>query len=1085
MLAEAAETLGALLLARAGANPDRLLYECLDLQGEPAAKLTYGGLAAMAQGLAARLVREGAAGARVMMVTGPGPDQPVCLFACALAGATAVPLYPPPPDGNASYFDTLAGIAKAAGATLLLCPAAYGEMLHAQIVQRLGAAAPRLLALDMTQLGASAGLTPSIAATDAALLLFTSGSTGTPKGVILTHANLLTNMRAFAAATNRGAGDLVCSWLPHAHVAGLYLRLITVVTGAAAILLPPPAFLARPVLWLQAISRARATISAAPDFAYGLVARAVADADLAGLDLSCWTMAISGGEMVRPATMAAFFNRLAATGLRPDSFHPYYGLTETLCTAVPQQTAPARLDASRQGISLRRIEPPVDEADRSVLIGNGAPFGDTEICAVDPDTGRALPAGQIGELWTRGSGVSPGYFRFDAAQPVDDPSRGRVAGDDRLWFRTGDLGLVHTGQVFVTGRLKDLLIIRGKNHYLQDIEVSAQEAAAGLGPEAGIGAAAAFVVWRDDEEALAIAYEVRDAAAVADALTRAVRRKVAQVHGLAISSLYLLPSGTLPRTATAKVARHACQKLHAAGAWDAYAAALARRREASELAGPDAALAGLQGPALAEALLSRLRLLVAEGEAGAMPPEAVDWPVDELGLSSYDVARIIAALRRLTGQEPPLQPLFDGSSLRQFAAILAAAMQGGAQTSDPAPGWRDDAGTMARALPDARLPVMALNGTVVLTGATGFLGRALLAALLDQGATEIACIVRAPDNDAALRRVEQALAAGPGWKESWRDRITALAGDVTKPALGLDAAAFAALASRAGAILHNAAEVNFVAPYAALAPVNVAPLHDIVRLALTGGVARTLHLVSTLAVFNSTRLREQRRLFGTDRLTEPDHLFSGYARSKWVAEALARIASSRGVPLGIHRPGLIAGDSRTGRAHPDDFLCRFIAGCVELGRAPDAAIELNLVPVDDVARGIAAAVLRPVRALETFHWSCPNPVLVDDFLDVYRARGHRIESEPLHRWLAYVRDELPRDNALYPLHSFLFERPAGSAETILELLDGVPVDVDTTEADAVRAAAGLAATRMTPAVIGRMAQWLEESGFLPVPLVPA
>jgi thioester reductase-like protein len=392
--------------------------------------------------------------------------------------------------------------------------------------------------------------------------------------------------------------------------------------------------------------------------------------------------------------------------------------------------------------------------------------------------------------------------------------------------------------------------------------------------------------------------------------------------------------------------------------------------------------------------------------------------------------------------------------------------------------WREPVYAVVDQLPNLLPPHRETGGPVLLTGATGFLGSYLTASLLEQGVAELRCLVRAPDEATAKRRIEGALRAGPGWDPAWADRLRPLCGDVTAPRLGLDPSSWQAQVDELGMVVHNAANVNFVAPYATLRRTNVDPVHEIVRLTTTGRCL-PVHLVSTLAVFNATYRREQRRVRGIDRLQKPDFLYSGYAQSKFVCEAAFRVAGSRGMRLGVHRPGLITGAWGSGHSNPDDFLSRFIRGCVELGVYPDCEVELDLVAVDDVARGIAAATLEPLVAVDTFHWTNPRPVSIPELMRVFADRGHRVEPEPLQRWLHRIRTALPQQNALYAVHPFLLEIPPGSRETILEFMDGLPLDVDALEADTLRSRRGLPRQDVDHAALHRLAARMEQDGLFP------
>ena len=1099
--------LDALLSARAAEAPEAPLYQTDDGEGQLGSITTRAALDAAVDACAAGLA--GASGP-VLLVCGPGVEHLVGLLGCARAGRPCAPLYPPAPGDGGQGAALIARVAALTGAEALLCAPELIAPLGEALAPLLGDAAPALLALRAEAERAEARGAPppphGQGPDQAAVLLFTSGSTGSPKGAVITHRALLCNMRSLAAACGRGPHDHVLSWLPHAHIAGLYLRLLPLVVGGRATLMAPTAFVTRPARWLEAMSRLRATVSAAPDFAYALVGQLLTEAEIDALDLSAWEMAVSGGEPVRVATVDRFYGRLARAGLRAEAHHPYYGLTETLCTSIPQRATgaglPSRVALSRAGVERRTLRPPLDEADTLRLSGNGAPLGGlpaaggagagpTEVLAVDPEGRFAVGPGQIGELWTRGPGVITAYWgepalsaEACAARLIDQPAE-----DPRGWFRTGDLGAVIDGEVVITGRHKELIIVRGKNHSPTDIEATAHAAAGAR----GVVEAAAFTLLQEDgEEALGLAVELRPGAVVAE-VQRALRREIALRHGLFIYKLFALEAGGLPRTPTRKIARHQCRARAEGTEWAAALVAGAVRAPAP----PAPAVAGLRGAPLRAALIDALVALVrAEGASEPVGPAddraLADRPLQELGLSSIGLAGLAGRVRTLTGQEPPLAAFFGGSTIVDLASRLGAAMDGERPAPAEAQGWRPDALAVLEALPACLPPPGGGGPGVLLTGATGFLGAWLLAALLRRTTGPIWCLVRAPDAAAGLDRLRHALAGGPGWDPRWEQRLVALPGALSPAGVEAAPAALAAAVDACGVIVHNAADVNFVAPYAALAGTNVLPAAGLVRLATAGGLHRPLHAVSTTAVFNSPLRREQRRVLSTDRLERPDHIYSGYAQSKWVLETGLRLAAANGLRLRLHRPGVIIGDAAAGRAHRDDFLCRFIAGCAALGVYPDVDLELDLVPVDDVAEGIAAAVAasqRPEVGPEAvgclaLHWTTPRAVGLRELFAALGRRGYALRPEPVGAFLDRLRAGIPRDNALFPVHPFLLERPSGAQPTLLETFDGLPLDVDDREAAAVRAAAGLSQTVVDDDVLQRMFAFLEQTGALRPPASP-
>ena len=417
---------------------------------------------------------------------------------------------------------------------------------------------------------------------------YTSGSTGQPKGVMLSHANLVRNCELIGQGfdtigdrfDSRAAAEAGFSWLPTYHDMGLVGGVLKPLwRGRPSVLMPPMAFLQKPIRWLRGITRFRSTISGGPNFAYGLCNDKITAAECEGLDLSCWEVAFNGAEPIRADTLERFTEKFAPYGFRAEAFYPCYGMAETtlIVTGGHRLTLPVvrafETKALEQG---RGVAPRSAEAAARQLVGCGQPLPGVTLKIVDPESRRPLPENQIGEIWIRGASVGLGYW----SKPEEDACTfgAQLAnGCHEPFLRTGDLGFINDGELFVTGRCKDVIIIHGRNLHPHDIELTVAESHPALRPDSG----AAFSVDEDGEERLVIVQEVeREHRQVpADDIISSIRRSVWEDHQVAPHTVFLLRTGKLPKTSSGKVQRRACKehfiagKLHAIAQWNRPAAA--------------------------------------------------------------------------------------------------------------------------------------------------------------------------------------------------------------------------------------------------------------------------------------------------------------------------------------------------------------------------------------------------------------------------------------------------------------------------------------------------------------------------------
>jgi amino acid adenylation domain-containing protein len=672
-----------LLRHRAETAGDRLAFTFLvegDVE-ERLTRLTYAEIDAHARAVAAQLQQAGAGGGRVVLLLPPGLDFVAAFLGCLYAGAVAVPALPPRRRGAGERLRSILGDARprAVLSNADLAPVLESlaeEMPELRAVRRLNVDAPGAAE-------AGAWREPALAASDLAFLQYTSGSTAAPKGVRVTHGNLLANEELIRRAFGQSADDVVVGWLPLHHDMGLIGNVLQpLYTGAQCHLMSPLAFLQRPARWLEAVSRLRATTSGGPNFAYELCLRKVTAAEREGLDLSSWRVAFNGAEPVRAETLRRFAAEFAPCGFRPEAFHPCYGLAEATLLVSCGPGGGARVRAlSAAALEEGKTEDAAPDDRKRELVGCGAPL--QTVLVVAPQTCVPCPAGRVGEVWVAGPSVPAGYW--ERPDETAETFGAFLADGSGPFLRTGDLGFLSedgpAGELFLTGRIKDLIILRGRNHYPQDLELTAERSHPDLRPGGGAAFSIEAAAETGDEERLVLVHElVRHPRAGIEEIAAAVRRAVAEEHGVTAAEVVFLRPETLPRTTSGKVRRRACHDAWLAGTLGAVGkstrSVIGIAAAGSEDGGWTAeidrtALAGLGPAGRRQALESFVRQRAAGVLGLPLAEVTADRPLTALGLDSLSAVELKAGVEAALGVELPFADLLGGLSAAAVAARLA------------------------------------------------------------------------------------------------------------------------------------------------------------------------------------------------------------------------------------------------------------------------------------------------------------------------------------------------------------------------------------------------------------------------------
>jgi thioester reductase-like protein len=1004
-------------------QPDNLLFSFLDQDGRERDSTTYLDFHERTRRVAAHLAGEHGLkrGDRALLVYPPGLELIVAFCACARIGVIAVPVHPPAAMGFEAGLSKLAFIARDCEAAAALTTRAFMRTWQAQADRRGVAPAarngPGMPDLEWLTTDDVRGDAPGSFGNDPGPILFlqyTSGSTSEPKGVIVSHENVIHNCQGTLDHVPLGV-----SWLPQYHDMGLIgYYLFPMLSGGTTYGMSPLHFLKRPALWFQAMSRFRATYASSPNFGFEYCLREdkLPSAQLEGIDLGSMRVLMNAAEPVRAETYARFLERFAPYGLRPQAHVVAYGLAENTLAATHYGRRVVTVNKSllqQRSLHLENGQP--RNNNQVQLVSCGRAISGVDVRIVDPESRASLGEKRIGEIWVSGPSCSAGYWnRPELSREVfggtiaDEPDGGSA------WLRTGDLGFQLEGELFVCGRIKDLIILHGVNYYPQDIEAIV-EASSPLVRRNGV---VAFSV-DDGGEALVVIAEINGAGEQPDPaeVVRAIRTQ----YFIEPKTLAFVPHGAISRTTSGKLARSRSRERWLAGEMPVISTFSPAPRPAP----------GSQATGLRERFRYLVELYNLTGRE--------EMSFAEIGIDSLTLVQLLEDIRQLF-EEAGVGSLVDEVDVRLLQRMTVAEFFSILDRFEATPGeltgelrellrrvqaehaaYERDCMTadakldMARVEPAARPAVLS---SALLTGASGFFGPFLLKSLLEATPSSYVLLVRATDPAHGLDRIRAGLRRShllsPAVEEQLVRRVRVLCGDLSRRNLGLRSDEWAALSRQVQAVCHNAALVNYVLTYDALRPHNVEGTRELLRLA-AAGVPKEFHLVSSTFIHGWTA---KRTLLESDDNREMLNLDFGYSQSKWVAEQLVYAAGRQGLPVRVYRPSLISA-SADGVGSRDDITIRLLAFMIRHGVAVIARNQISFLPVDVAAHNIAAIFGRRETPAGTFH------VTVDDYsnmMDVTRVitrdYGYPFTYYEIPEFVEQMNRRCTREDLLYPLVDF-------------------------------------------------------------------
>jgi thioester reductase-like protein len=1014
-------------------HPNRLLYSYIDLNGNQTDGYTYQSFLNRTRAIAAHLRKEHrfAAQDRLLLAYPPGLEMICAFFGCVRAGLIPVPVYPPTSQGFQSALYKMVHIAKDCQAAGILTSKDYHGSLKTNLA-RSGVSASGVdvdyisgLRWIVTEDFVDAISDEIYAPSKLLFLQYTSGSTRDPKGVMVTHENILHNC---PLVIDHDA-PVVVSWLPQYHDMGLIgCYLYPALKGGTTYGFAATDFIQRPALWFDTIRTYRATASAAPNFAYDYCLRAgrLSKESMENCDLSSMRLLLAAAEPIKPATYTRFLEAFQPYGLRSDCFYVAYGLAEN--TLAVSHGGRNIISVNKNAIALGKARITTETSEivsATQIVSCGTPLPSLNVQIVDPDKHLALEPGRIGEIWVAGESKCQGYWnnpeltlKMFHARLVDDSPY------DDGYLRTGDMGFFHEGELFVCGRIKDMIIVRGQNYYPQDIE-GVVEKTSGLIRSHCV---AAFQIHEDSEPALAVVAEVKNPKALPDPLKMAAA--IRNYLNVEVALISFIAPRAIPRTSSGKIMRHKTKQMWLEGQFTVLSE-FSREKDTSGTAdcGNQSSfdvlkarynLTGTESYNLVEAGLDSLDLVVFMHEIKELlkdkGADVLARQVDIGVIQRVSVAELFRLAEQL--ERAPAEALV------MLRSSLAAFRE--EQRAEEKQMMSNDRKLIFAPPVPALLPEVPVLNRVLLTGGTGFIGPFLMKSLLEQTHAKIYVLVRASDEDQGRQRLRAAMASmgpcTPGLMQMFEARVIPVCGDLGQKQLGLTQRAWDQLANEVDTVFHNGATVNYLLNYDRMRDANVMGTNEILRLAFEGRT-KSFNYVSTTFVFGWA---VKKVLHETDMNERMELLDFGYSQSKWVAEQVVMDARNHGLETRIFRPALVS-PSVTGGGNNFDIAVRLVAFMVNHGIGVDALNQVSFVPADITANNIVAISTTAGTANQTYHVVRDDYANMLDITDlITKQTGRQFEIFGIRDFVPELIKRCRKEDLLFPLLDFL----VGSVDNI-------------------------------------------------------
>lgn len=993
-----------LLEKRTFKTPDKIAYTFLQYKNNKKKEfnLTYKNIYDRARSIAVYLGKRGLKkGDRVIIFSSETYDNIYSIYGALFAGAIFTLIPPPIDEGKKQRFSS---VLESSSPKFILCSSIISNIIHdnnnSESLLRDKVFEEQLNMIEIVEVekcveNPEGWMKGEVKSEDLAYLQYSSGSTSNPKGVMISHKNVIHNLDAIDKILRPDKCDTAVSWVPFFHNIGLIgVVFLNAYSGRRNIVMTAASFLENPVRWFQTISEYKAEMTIAPNSAFKLCTKVISDSYLKNFDLSSLNYVLNGAEVIDYKDILEFSERFKVCGLRSSVICPVYGLAESTC-AVSMKVFNSiskivDYNSFQKNLFIAKGN---NDSPKKEIVSVGKMLEGTKVIIVDPNTNKKCKENEIGELWVQSDSIGKGYWNMP--EETERTFKGLIDGEKGYFLKTGDWGIVSEGELYITGRIKEMIIVNGHNVYPQDIEFNLKQNVSILSTSIIV----AFPIVSDGKERVVLCIENDNFDIDYKILMDNINKVVYKIFEFSPYDVVFIKPGALPRTDNGKIKLFKVKELYQGNKLDMVCNIKTLHKiDKKQLEEYDE-------------IQSKVKDLFQE--ILKIDYMGLKDSFLELGGDSFDTVQLVFKIEQQFGIKANLKDILRNPSIMGISRYVSRrkAAKDSLYTENHEYSLYTECKLDEDICPEAYInSTYSIPKNIFLTGSTGFVGAHLIKSLIEKAHVKIYCHVRAKSIELGFDRIKHNMEHYECWNENYSKKIIPVLGDLTKPFLGIEEDYFNRLAEEIDSIYHNGAFLNFMFPYNYLKNSNVFGTKECLRLACKFK-PKYFHYVSTYSVYDNPS-HFKTIAYEDDELESAEGYFLGYSETKWVSEKLVRIAEERGLKVSIYRPGDITGGTCTGIWDMNDLVSRVMVACIQMGAVPDMPINISYTPVDFVSDAIAHISLDERSFGKAFNLVNINMISVQELADIMIKFGYNVKLIPYDKWQTMLLNSDSNKNAL-------------------------------------------------------------------------